>query len=952
MLATKLFAPARRSQTVARTRLGEQLDTTLDPGHRLTLLSAPAGFGKTTALSNWVAGLGESGSHVAVAWLSLDEGDNDPARLLAHLAATLAATGMRLEAPVDIRGPGADVGAAMTALINDVALAGQAVPDKQWVLVFDDYHAINALEVHEAMSFLLEHLPDQLRLVVATRSDPPLPVARLRARGQITELRGADLRFTRPEAREFLNAAMGLALDDADVDALEGRTEGWITGLQLAALSLRNVPDRREVVDFIEAFTGSNRFVLDYLADEVLARQPPGTREFLLRTAVLDRLTGSLCDAVLDGSGGSAMLEDLERENLFLVPLDADRSWYRYHHLFADVLAARLLAEQPELAVVLHRRASSWYASRGLVESAVRHAMAGEDFTTSAQLIEEALPTVRRARQDKMLLGWISRLPDSVVASSPVLSMVSAWAHLMAGELEEVEPRLDDAEAALKAGARDPERAAAWADTEDLRSAPGNISIYRAALAQARGDVAGVVRNARRALELAADDDHLVRGGADGYLGLAAWAEGRIAEAVAVFSTAVEQLHSAGNFVDEMDASIVLADMWVAAGRPSRARRLLEKSLRAAVEGGEPYPRATADLHVSLAELDRELDDLLAAEAHLETARVLAERGSITENRHRWYLVMALVCATRADLDTAMTLLDRAAERYRRGFSPDVRPIAAMKARLQIAGGDVESAAVWAQESRLGLDDSPDFLREYENLTLVRLVLARHRLDQQPDPPLARGLHRRSDQDAATSLAAARRQLERLLEAAAAARRDGSLLEIRMLQALLHDASGDRASALAGLVEALSKAPEPEAYVRLFLDEGAPMRDLLHAAAETSGGDVGRGTEAEPTEQARSEEMLRAWCGGLLQRAEAAVTNGHAPQPTLPSQPLVEPLSQRELEVLRLLATDRTGPEIAGELYVSLNTLRTHTKRIFTKLDVKTRAAAVRSAREHSLLDG
>ena len=915
MLVTKLFAPTRRPLLVARPGLAARLDTLLDPGHRLGLVSAPAGFGKTTLLGDWLAHLDRDRSDTRVAWLSLDDGDDDLTRLLAHLVAALQNVGLDVDAAVveavRTSRTNAPVTAALTALVNDVARAGQEAPGTQWLLVLDDYHAVAAPAVHEAVTFLLDHLPATLRLVIATRSDPPLPVARLRSRGQLTEVRAADLRFSPAEAQEFLNRVMGLDLTAADVGLLEDRTEGWVAGLQLAALSLRGIPEPAEVAGFLEDFSGSNRFVLDYLADEVLARLPGEVRDFLLRTAVLDRLTGPQCDAVTGRSDGTAMLADLERGNLFVLPLDTRRSWYRYHHLFADVLHARLLDEQPEQVPALHQRASAWYAAHDLGADAVRHALAAEDFDRAALLVEGALPQLRRERQDARLLGWVRSLPEPVVRRSPVLSILSGWSLMLSGDLDAVEPRLDDAEAALAAGARDPGLAATWADTDDLRTAPATIQIYRASLAQARGDVAGTVRHARRALDLAGPDDHLVRGGASGFLGLAAWAAGDVEQARTTFTGAVHHLHAAGNLVDELDSTVVLADMWVASGRPGQARRLHEQALRTAVEGGEPYPRATADLHVGLAELDREVDDLKGAESHLDTARVVGERAAITENRHRWFVARAQLHAARGDLDAATDLLDQAEARYRPGFYPDVRPIASMRARLQIAAGDLAATTRWALDRDVGVDDDPDYLREHEHLTLARLQLARHRTT----PP-----------GHACGLPATLGLLDRLHAAAADAGREGSTLEIRVLSALCHDALGDRPAALAALGSALVETPEPDSHVRLYLDEGAPMVALLrHAATYGERGGPAR-------EQARR----------LLERAgtPAAVAG----------KPLADPLSQRELEVLRLLDSELTGPEIAGQLYVSLNTLRTHTRRIFTKLDVRTRAAAVRRARERGLL--
>lgn len=923
MLATKLFPPARRSALVARPRLADRLNGTLDLGHRLTLVSAPAGFGKTTLLGDWAAG------QERVGWLSLDEGDNALPRFLAHLWAALSGIGLDTDPAALDALAAAPTSATLTAVVNELVRAGRQRPDNHWLLVLDDYHVIEAAEVHEAVTFLLDHAPDQVHLLVATRADPPLPLSRLRSRGQLTEVRVADLRFEAAEAREFLTEVMGLHLTEGDVQALEDRTEGWIAGLQLAALSLRDISDRGDVVAFIGAFTGSNRFVVDYLVDEVLARQGAEVRDFLLRTAVLDRLTGSLCDAVTGGADGGQVLEDLDRDNLFVVPLDAERSWYRYHHLFRDVLRARLMAEHRERVPALHRAASAWYAAHHLVADAVRHALAAGDHDRAAHLMEAALPEMRRTRQDSLLLGWMRSLPESVVRRSPVLSIVSGWSLMMAGDLDGIERRLDDAEAALAAGAHDQALAATWADTEDLRTAPATAWVYRAALAQARGDVPATVRHARRALDLAGADDHFVRGAAAGFLGLAAWAAGDVREALSTFSDAVRSLHAAGNLVDELDSTVVLGDMWITAGRPGRARRLYAQALARATGNGEPYPRATADLHVGLAELDRELNDLAAAEAHLETARVLAERGSITENRHRWYVAMAQVRAATGDHVAAGRLLDQAETLYRPGFYPDLRPLAAVRARVYIAEGDLAAAEEWADDHGVTVADEVSFLREYDHLTLVRLLLARHHRDAEaggggPGDPARLGdvlalLHR--------------------LHADADGTRAGSLLEIGMLRALTRHARGQRPEALAELDRALARAPEPDGHVRVFLDEGAPMLALLHDAAvgqESGGHDVLR----------RHARRLLDAASRAGRPAAAAPADGRPAGRGFP----VDPLSERELEVLRLLDSDLTGPEIARHLFVSLNTLRTHTKRIFTKLDVNSRSAAVRRGHELGLL--
>lgn len=934
VLATKLFAPPRRSQVIARPRLAERLDTTLEPGHRLTLVSAPAGFGKTTGLSDWVADLDQHPTRPQVAWLSLDNEDNNLIRFLSHAVAALRGISLGLDPNALAYLDTAPVPAVLAALVNDVSRAVDTAPERQWVLVLDDYHVIEDSAVHSAVNFLLDHLPDPLKLVIATRADPPLLLTRLRSRGQLTEVRAVDLRFTADEASEFLNQAMGLNLTTADVHALEERTEGWIAGLQLAALSLRDISDNEQVSAFVREFTGSNRFVIDYLIEEVLARQPFEMRAFLLDTAVLDRLTGPLCEAVTGLSGGAATLEMLERSNLFLVPLDAQRSWYRYHHLFGDVLRARLLAERPGAVLALHGRASEWFSAQGLTKEAVHHALAAEDFDRAAYLMEEAVPELRRTRQDGVLLAWSRSLPDSVIRRSPVLSILAASSALMSGNMEAVESRLDDADAALTSGDQDPGIAASWAQTHDLHTAAATVAVFRASVAQARGDVTATVQHARRALDLAGPEDHLARAGGGGFLGLAAWAGGDVPEALRTFREAVDHLRAAGNVVDELGGTIVMADLHLASGRPGRARRSYEQALRSATDGGKPYPRGVADLHVGLSELDRELGNFASAEAHLQEASVLGERASITENRHRWFTATAQLRATLGDYESAARLLDRAEDLYRHGYYPNIRPIGAMKARVHLARGDLESAIDWSIASGIGDEDQLDYLLEYQHLTLVRLLIARDR-DSQTEAK------RHSDLGSRAYLIRALRLLDRLHTAATTFGRQGSLLEIGMLQALSQHALSDAPQALITLSRSLAAAPEPESYVRLFLDEGPPMLALLRHAASSghrTAQDAASGSSENP------DQTLSEWARRRIDLHGTTVLNDDS------QQSLPDALSRRELEVLRLLDSDLTGPEIARELYVTVNTLRTHTKRIFTKLDANTRAVAVQRARDLGLL--
>src|SRR5438067_1967373 len=490
ILATKLYLPRLRPNVVSRPRLLERLNEGLH--RKLTLISAPAGFGKTTLVSEWVEGIERPRARTA--WLSLDEGDNDPARFLAYLVAALQTIAATLGEGVlgllqSSQPPPPE--AILTALLNEIT----TLPDN-FVLVLDDYHVIDAKPVDMALTYLVEHLPPQMHLVIATREDPQLPLARLRARSHLTELRAADLRFTASEAAAFLNQVMGLSLSAADIARLSGRTEGWIAGLQLAALSMQG---HQDVAGFIRAFAGDHRYIVDYLVGEVLERQPAPVRSFLLQTSILDRLSGPLCDAVTGQEEGNARLETLERGNFFVVPLDDKRHWYRYHHLFADVLSAHLLAEQPEQVATLHRHASAWYEQHGSTADAIRHALAAKDFARAAGLVELAVPAMGRSRQETTVLGWLKALPDQLVRARPVLSVHYAGTLLLCGELEGVEARLRDAERWLdmKAGMGELALAASASsaemvvvDEEEFRRLPASIAIYRAARALALGDVA------------------------------------------------------------------------------------------------------------------------------------------------------------------------------------------------------------------------------------------------------------------------------------------------------------------------------------------------------------------------------------------------------------------------------------------------------------------------------
>ena len=901
LLETKFYVPRSRRDLVPRPRLAERLDR--GSALKLVLVSAPAGFGKTTLLTEWLAaGPAAPAGERRAAWLSLDRADNDPVSFWTYVIAALrtvapgvgdsALTLLQAAQPPPIE-------TVLTALLNDLGAAAGDI-----VLVLDDYHGIDASDVQGGMAFLLDHLPPWLHVVIASRADPALPLARWRARGELTEIRASELRFTPDEAAAYLNQMMGLQLTAEDVAALEARTEGWIAALQLAALSMQG---RDDVAGFIAGFAGDDRYVVDYLVEEVLQRQPDRIQAFLLQTSILGRLSGPLCDAVTGQGGGKAMLEALDRGNLFLVPLDDRRRWYRYHQLFADVLQARLLDEQPGQVPDLHRRASAWFQRSGEPPVAIGHALAARDFDQAADLIERAIPAMRITRQEATVHGWLKALPDEVVRVRPMLSFAAAGALLTGGEPEEVEARLRDAErwleeaAATGEGSLAPPGEMVVADEGEYRRLPGAIELYRSALARVRGDVPGTVRHARRTLDLALTEDHGVRAGAAGFLGLAFWTNGDLEAAHPAWAQCAAGLRRSGQIADIFGCAIAMADIRLVQGRLGEAMRTYEQALQRAAEQDGPVLRGTADMYVGMSEVHRERGDLQAATQQLLRSQELGEYNGLPQNPYRWRVAMARIRQAEGDLGGALDLLNEAERLYVGDFFPNVRPVPALKARVWIAQGRLGEALGWAHEQGLSADDDLSYLREFEHITLARMLLAR----SQGEP-----VHEVT------------RLLERLLLAAEGGGRTGHVIEILVLQALALQVPGHIPAALTCLERALTLA-EPEGYVRVFVDEGPPMASLLRAAAK--------------------QRIAVSYVRRLL--AAAGETEHDSPV----KQALIEPLSERELEVLRLLGTELDGPAIARELMVSLNTVRTHTKNIYTKLAVTNRRAAVRRAAELDL---
>jgi LuxR family maltose regulon positive regulatory protein len=637
----------------------------------------------------------------------------------------------------------------------------------------------------------------------------------------------------------------------------------------------------------------------------------PTVRRFLLQTAILDRLNGPLCDAVTQQQESKARLGSLERGNFFVVPLDNKRHWYRYHQLFADVLYAHLMAEQPDQVPILHRRASEWFEHNGSADNAIRHALAARDFARAATLIELAIPTMRQSRQEATVLRWLQMLPDDLFHFRPVLNVHYAGVLLQNGKIEGVEARLYDADRWLDVS-RDMGEPSAFSsaemvvvDEEEFRGLAGSIAMYRAAMSLAVGNVTDTMKYARRVLDLVPVDDDRRRAAAAGFLGLAYWTSGDLEAAYQSHADCMATLQRIGFISDAIGCAIALADIRIAQGHLHDAMRIYENALQLATVHDTPALRGTADMYVGMSLIERERGNLNAATQHLLRSKELGEFAGLPQNQYRWRVAMARICETEGDLDGAINLLQEAERLYVGDFSPNVRPVAASKARVQVVWGRLGEAFGWVRGQDLSVADDLSYLHEFEYITLVRVLLARYQNDHADRFVLE-----------AISL------LERLLHAAEQGDRLGSIIEILVLLAVAHQLQGDITAALEPLTRALTLA-EPEGYVRIFVDEGAPMAFLLEKVAK-------HGIALNYVRQ-----LLIAF-GKTVDKLPV-------------SQTLSDPLSERELEVLRLLGTDLSGPEIARELVVSLNTVRTHTKNIYTKLGVNGRQAAVRRAEELDL---
>ena len=874
ILATKLYVPRLQPEVVFRPRLIERLNEGMH--RKLTLISAPAGFGKTTLVSEWVAG-----QPWPSAWLSLDEEDGDPTRFLAYLVAALQTIAANVgEGVLDVlqspQPPPSE--SILTVLLNEIATV-----EDDFILVLDDYHAVDARAVDDAITFLIEHLPPQMHLVIATREDPDLPLSRLRARGQLTELRAADLRFSPPEAAEFLKGAMGLNLSAEDVAALETRTEGWIAGLQLAAISMRG---HRDTTSFIKSFTGSHHFVLDYLVEEVLGQQPESVQTFLLRTSILDRLCGPLCDAVLldPSASGQVTLEYLEHANLFLTPLDDERRWYRYHHLFAELLRQRLdqsatssAGDRVSDVAELHVRASQWYEDNGLEIEAFRHAAAANDFGRAARLIEgEGMPLHFRGGVTPVL-DWLESLSTTEMDARPSLWVIRASALLFVGQIIGVEQKLQAAEAALQGAEPDDE-------TRDL---VGHIAAIRATLAVSQNDVETIIAQSRRALEYLHPQNLPVRTATTWTLGAAYHLQGDRAAASRAYTEAISNSEEIGHIIITIMATTGMGGLQEADNRLFLAAETYRRVLNLA---GDPPPPVACEAHLGLARIFYEWNDVDTAQMHGHQGAELARQfGNTVDRLVACKVFLARLKLAQGDVPGTVAILDDAEEFVRQhNFWHQMPEISSVRVLTLLHQEDPAAAALLAETHELPL-------------SLARVHLA------QDDPSAALAL------------------LEPLRQQAEAKGWQDERLRVMILHAVTLQACGEKDEAVQLLGEALALA-EPGGFIRTFVDEGMLMARLLSEAA--------------------ARRIMPDYTGKLLAAFQAEAHGIEARSRAL----LVESLSQRELEVLQLIALGFSNREISERLFLALSSVKGHNRRIFGKLQVQRRTEAVARARELGLL--
>ncbi|MGD9093849.1 MAG: LuxR C-terminal-related transcriptional regulator [Anaerolineales bacterium] len=907
ILQTKLYIPPYRPVLVPRAHLVEKINAGLDC--KLTLISAPAGFGKTTLLAEWVAS-----SSRPIAWISLDDGDNDQIRFLTYLIVAIQGihdkfgqtTLELLQSPQP-----SSTENILTALINEIAEL-----QNPFLLILDDYHVISDRQVHRTVTYLIEYQPRQMHVILSTRADPPWPLSRYRGRGELNELRVNDLRFSVDETLTFLNEVMNLKLSTDDVATLDERTEGWIAGLQMAALSLQG---RKDTTTFMKAFSGSHRYVLDYLLEEVLLRQSEAVREFLLKTSILNRMTAPLCNIITGRQDSQDILRDLEAANLFLLPLDDERGWYRYHHLFVSLLRGLLGQEHPHQKSELHIRASQWLESQGLLDEAIEHAVAAKDIERATDLIEQyAMDTIIQGNLTTVA-RWLESLPSEQIRARPWLCGYQAWVRHWTGQREDVEECLVHVENTFLETRGDPDAAVVLSESE-YRHLLGTVGAIRAISANHDTSEQPKLEIAQRAMELLPEGDYM-RGINAIALANAYENQGDLLKAQAAYAEGCKIAKDYGYRSLEVSLTCYLGSTYVRQARLHEAYRIFSEALdKASTPSGSKLPAAGYAL-VKLGELEREWNQLETAEVTLTKGLEICKQWGQVDFLAEGYVAMARLQLAKGDAHGAHKSIDEVDALSRTAKLDPFIICWSDNCRLRLwlpwedlsqgfQAGLIE-ATNWATASGLQVDGELSYLADLDHINLSRFMVAQ-------------GMHHSSKPlfDQALTL------LERIVDGAESAGWIHQAIEARILQALAFQGAGNPDGALRSLTEAIARA-EPGGYIRLFTDEGSPMQRMLSTAVRR---DIAPG---------HMKVVLDSLKKPMIVPREVVQH---------PTSKLVEPLSERELQVLRYLKTNLSSTEIADELYISPSTVRTHIKNIYSKLDVHRRYDAVERAKELSLL--
>lgn len=890
VIQTKLHLPFIRSETVIR----QNLQTRVLEGLRgpLTLVTAPAGFGKTTLLASCFTAYENT-----TAWLSLERDDNQVERFLTYVIAALNGIDPTIghDAATVITASGQpETEFIMTTLVND--LEGT---DTKVVFVLDDYHVINNPDVHAVVGFLIEHCPANLHVVIASRSDPPLPLARLRARGQLVELRADDLSFNEDETAQFLNTIAGLNLDHRSIALLEQRTEGWIAGLQMAALAMRGHSDPHT---FVEAFSGTNRYILDYLLEEVLSQQPSEIQRFLLYTSILERLSSPLCEAVLASNDVSHFepLAYLERANLFLIPLDDERIWYRYHHLFADLLQARLQQTLSDNQIVtLHERAADWYEQNGFIYEAIYHASLTANNERVERLIEDNYMDMMQRGESLSIRFWTGKLDRELIYNRPLLCLHEAMSRAWFGQVDEADGFLTEAEKRLHS----------VDETPVTRFLLGYTSYIRSRVSAMRGEIHQSIQHGLVARQHVPANNHALHGGIGVILGYAYYLDGDFTNAIEVLSETIQSGVAARAVNSTVGAYCVLARLYALQGQLERSYELYQEA-GAFITGVDGLHRgAMSVVDVGIADVLLERNDLDIAQTHLKQGLDNIQFWAKADDIALAYATQARLQHSKGNINAALATIEKAIQLIRSSgvFFEARQAVEVTKLRLWLAQGDHAAVRRWSKSYESNTSNSEGFAKELTDIMLARVYLTHDR----PDDAI--------------------RLLSQLEAGASASGQQGRLIQILLLKALVLQSMNHSAQALDTLTQSLAFA-EPEDYVRVFLDEGQPMQILLARWLSQYGDSPLRGYAARLLVQFDSEPYLAATDDSLSDNI------------------LVEPLTARELEVLHIMALGKTNQQIAKQLVVARGTVKAHTASIYRKLDVTNRTEAVARARELGML--